>query len=82
MRSDSEDERAFIALNISMTTRMESDIVEPLRVVIAEGAKIEQSVVANCGDDLEQLWKCDCRKFILAFSVKVIRRFDLPVDKM
>ena len=51
-----------MALNISITTRIESDIVEPVRLVTAEGANIEQSVVANCGDFVEHLWKCDCRK--------------------
>ena len=61
-RSDSLDERAFMALNISITTRIESDIVEAVRFVTAEGANIEQSVVANCGDLVEHLWKCDCRK--------------------
>jgi hypothetical protein len=59
--SDSEDERAFMALNISMTTRMDSDMVEPVRVVTADGANIEQSVVANCGDRVAHLWKWDYR---------------------
>jgi len=62
VRSDSEEERAFMALNISITTRIESDIVEAVRLVTAEGENIEQSVVANCGDLVEHLWKCDCRK--------------------
>lgn len=48
--SDSEEERAFIALNISITTRMESDIVEAVRAVIADGVNIEQSVLAKYGE--------------------------------
>lgn len=55
--NDSEDERAFMALNISITTRMESDMVEAVRVVVADGANIEQSVVENSGDSGEHLWK-------------------------
>lgn len=55
--NDSEDERAFMALNISITTRMESDIVEAVRVVVVDGANIEQSVVENSGDNGEHLWK-------------------------
>lgn len=57
--SDSEDERAFMALNISMTTRMDSDMVEPVRVVTADGANIEQSVFANSSDPVAHLWKWD-----------------------
>jgi hypothetical protein len=57
--SDSEDERAFIALNISMTTRMESDMVEPFRAATADGANIEQLVVANSDDRALHLWKWD-----------------------
>ena len=51
-----------MALNISTTTRIESDIVEAVRVVTAEGANTEQSVVANCGDLVEHLWKCDYKE--------------------
>jgi hypothetical protein len=57
--SDSEEERAFMALNISMVTRIEREIVEAVRVVIEEGWKMEQSVVAKVWDKVEHLWKCD-----------------------
>ena len=43
---DSDEDRAFIAFSISMTTRMDRDIVEPVRVVTEEGLKVEQSVPA------------------------------------
>lgn len=33
VRRDSDEERALQAFNISMTTRMERDIVEPLRAI-------------------------------------------------
>ena len=59
VKSDSEEETAFMALNISMVTRMERDIVEAVRVVRDEGWKTEQSVVAKVGERLEHLWKCD-----------------------
>ncbi len=55
--NDSEDDRAFMALNISITTRIESDMVEAVRVVVVDGANIEQSVVENSGDRGEHLWK-------------------------
>jgi hypothetical protein len=59
VKSDSEEETAFMALNISIVTRIERDIVEAVRVVRDEGWKMEQSVVAKPGERLEHLWKCD-----------------------
>ena len=67
---DSEDERAFIALNISMTTSIESDIVDAVRVVTADGAKMEQSVVINLGESVEHEWKCDYSISVSIFHVK------------
>lgn len=53
---DSEEERAFIALSISMTTRMERETVE---AVFAESStKMEQLIE---GRKVVQLWKCVCR---------------------
>jgi hypothetical protein len=65
--NDSEDERAFMALNISITTRMESDMVEAVRVVVVDGANIEQSVVENSGDSGEHLWKWDYKSGLSKF---------------
>ncbi len=67
---DSEDDRAFIALNISMTTSIESDIVDAVRVVRADGAKMEQSVVANWGESVEHEWKCDYSMSVTIFYSK------------
>ena len=55
MSKDSEDESAFMALSISITTRMESEMVEAVRAVVSE--KMEQLISGKL--DL-QLWKWDC----------------------
>ena len=57
--SDSEEESAFIELNISITTRMDRDMVEAVRVAIDDAEKMEQSKVANCAESVPHLWKCD-----------------------
>lgn len=49
---DSEDERAFMALNISMTTRMERDIVE---ADLAESSLNMAQPIS--GKAVEQRWK-------------------------
>ena len=46
MTSDSDDDSAFMAFNISMTTRIDRDIVEAVREVVEVAAKMEQSVEA------------------------------------
>jgi hypothetical protein len=49
---DSDEESAFMALNISMTTRMERDIVEADLAALFE--KISQPI---SGKAVEQRWK-------------------------
>jgi hypothetical protein len=56
-RSDSDEDRAFIALNISMTTRIESETVDAVRVGTEEAEKIAQSTPSNNGLTGEHLWK-------------------------
>ena len=53
VRRDSEEERAFMALSISMTTRMLRDIVEAERA--EEFEKMAQSME---GMKVLQRWKC------------------------
>ena len=52
---DSLDERAFMALSISMTTRMERETVEAALALSL--AKMEQPISGNW---VLHLWKCDC----------------------
>lgn len=52
MRRDSLDESAFIALNISITTRIESETVDAERDISFEN--ISQPISGNCA---EHLWK-------------------------
>jgi hypothetical protein len=52
VRRDSDDDRAFIALSISITTRMESEIVDA--VVEVSSTNIEQPMP---GKLVEQRWK-------------------------
>lgn len=52
MSRDSDDDSAFIALSISMTTRIESEIVEAVRAELSEN--MEQPI---CGNAEEQRWK-------------------------
>jgi len=52
--SDSLEERAFMAFSISMTTRMESDMVEAARALLL--LKISQPISGNLE---EHWWKCD-----------------------
>lgn len=58
VRRDSEEESAFMALSISMTTRMLREIVEAVREWGCEGVKIAQSVVE--AKEVVQRWKCVC----------------------
>lgn len=52
VKRDSLDERAFMALNISITTRMESETVEAdLDISLVN---ISQPISGNC---VEHLWK-------------------------
>ena len=55
VRRDSEDESAFMAFSISMTTRMESETVDA--GCAAAELKMEQSTSGNW---VEQRWKCVC----------------------
>lgn len=55
MSRDSEDERAFMALSISMTTRMERETVEAALALSL--AKISHPISGNW---VLHLWKCDC----------------------
>ena len=55
--SDSLDDRAFMALNISITTRMERETVDAERAMGEELANIEQPISGNWE---EHLWKWDC----------------------
>jgi len=52
---DSEEERAFMAFSISMTTRMERETVEAERVAVEVELKMEQPRV---GKSVLQRWKC------------------------
>ena len=54
---DSEDESAFMALNISITTKIDKDIVEAVLVVMDDGEKTEQSSVRKVGLSVEHRWK-------------------------
>ena len=65
MSNDSLDERAFMALSISMTTRMERETVEAALALSL--AKISQPISGNCE---EHLWKCDCG----SVSAAIVRR--------
>jgi hypothetical protein len=55
VRRDSDDERAFMALSISMTTRMESETVEAALAEASE--KMWQPIE---GKMVLQLWKWVC----------------------
>ena len=52
VRRDSEEDKAFMALSISMTTRMDKEMVE---AVLAEES--ENMLQPICGKALEQRWK-------------------------
>ena len=52
---DSEDERAFMAFSISMTTRMERETVLAERVAVEVELKMEQP---REGKSVLQRWKC------------------------
>lgn len=66
MSSDSLDERAFMALSISMTTRIERETVEAALALSL--VKISQPISGNCE---EHLWKCDCSPVSAAISLNV-----------
>lgn len=51
---DSDDDSAFIALNISITTRIERDIVDADLAILLEN--MSQPISGNA---VEQVWKCD-----------------------
>jgi len=55
VNSDSEDDSAFIALNISITTRMDKEMVEAVRAV--SSLKTEQEMSANLRLVVLQEWK-------------------------
>ena len=57
VKSDSEDDKAFMALSISITTKMEREIVEA--VFAEESANIVQPI---SGKEVLQRWKWDCRR--------------------
>ena len=57
VKSDSEEERAFMALSISMTTRIDNEIVEA--VFAEESANIVQPI---SGKEVLQRWKWLCRR--------------------
>src|SRR5690348_15817098 len=54
VRSDSLDDSAFMALNISMTTRIDSETVDPALAISLPN--IWQPI---SGKSVEQRWKCD-----------------------
>lgn len=63
VRRDSDEDKAFIALSISMTTRIDREIVEADLAMSLE--KISQPICGNCE---EQRWKCDCAEVSKAKS--------------
>jgi len=57
---DSDEESAFMALSISMTTRMERETVLAERVLLEEAEKMLQEVPRKEGERGVQAWKCVC----------------------
>ena len=61
---DSDEDRAFMALSISITTRMERDTVE---AALAESlTNIEQPIFGNA---VLHRWKCDYDKLASLLSI-------------
>lgn len=56
VRSDSDEDKAFMALSISITTRIDRDIVDAVRAVSSPNMEHEMS--ANLRLVAPQEWKC------------------------